>query len=401
MMDSYGKLFTVTLFGESHGPAVGCVVDGVPAGTRLDRERIEADLARRAPGQGVWATPRTEADVPEILSGVLDGRATGAPIAVIFRNTNTRSGDYAEIPLRPGQADWTSLLKYGGYDDRRGGGRFSGRLTAGLVFAGAIAKQLLAEKGVTVYGRVQSVAEEADSIDLCRGFGAGAGGIAGDAGGISEKAGGCPLQDEGNSKGVGRTRDLGECKALLRRIAEKPFPAADETEALFLEKIIAAKDAGDSVGGVVEAVCFGLPPGTGEPFFGSVESRVSAMLFSIPAVKGIEFGRGFAIAALRGSEANDPILPAGHGKSFVSTTNNNGGLLGGIANGMPVIVRAAIKPTASISLPQDTVDPKTGAAVKLELEGRHDPCIAPRAVPVVEAGLAIALIDLLIEGGLF
>jgi chorismate synthase len=371
-MDSYGKLFKVTLFGESHGPAVGCVVDGVPAGTSINMTRIEADLARRAPGQGVWATPRAEADAPEILSGVLDGRATGAPIAVIFRNTNTRSGDYAEIPLRPGQADWTSLLKYGGHDDRRGGGRFSGRLTAGLVFAGAIAKQLLAEKGVTVYGRVQAVAGESDDIDLCRSFGDGAG-----VGGISE------------------------AKETLRRIAEKSFPAADEKEAVFLEKIIAAKDAGDSVGGVVEAVCFGLPPGTGEPFFGSVESRVAAMLFSIPAVKGVEFGRGFAIAALRGSEANDPILPAGHGKSFVSRANNNGGLLGGIANGMPVIVRVAIKPTASIALPQDTVDPKTGAAVKLELEGRHDPCIAPRAVPVVEAGLAIALIDLLIEGGLF
>jgi chorismate synthase len=398
-MDSYGKHFTVTLFGESHGAAVGCVVDGVPAGTRLDRARIEADLARRAPGQGPWATPRTEADVPEILSGVLDGKATGAPIAVIFRNTNTRSGDYAEIPLRPGQADWTALLKYGGHDDRRGGGRFSGRLTAGLVFAGAIAKQLLAEKGVTIYGRVQAIAGEADDIDLCRGFGDSADGISGDARGISE------------------------AKETLRRIAEKSFPAADETEDLFLEKIIAAKDAGDSVGGVVEVVCFGLPPGTGEPFFGSVESRVASLLFSIPAVKGVEFGRGFAISALRGSEANDPICIAGSGKScvsvknlsgdtsgsipaanvstFVSATNHNGGLLGGIANGMPVIVRAAIKPTASIALPQDTVDPKTGTAVKLELEGRHDPCIAPRAVPVVEAGLAIALVDLLFEGGLY
>ncbi|GHU65751.1 chorismate synthase [Clostridia bacterium] len=367
-MNSYGKLFTVTLFGESHGPSVGCVVDGVPAGTRLDMARIEADLARRAPGQGPWATPRKEADVPEILSGVLDGKATGAPIAAVFRNTNTRSGDYAEIPLRPGQADWTALLKYGGHDDRRGGGRFSGRLTAGLVFAGAIAKQLLAGKGVTVYGRAQAIAGETDGIDLAGGF----------------ESGGAHA-----------------AKEVLRCIAEKPFPAADEKEVLFLEKIIAAKDAGDSVGGVVEAVCFGLPPGTGEPFFGSVESRVAAMLFSVPAIKGVEFGRGFAIAALRGSEANDPILPTGYGKSFVSATNYNGGLLGGISSGMPVIVRAAIKPTASISLSQDTVDPKTGEAVKLKLEGRHDPCIVPRAVPVIEAGLAIALLDLLLEGGLF
>lgn len=365
-MDSYGNLYKVTIFGESHGPSVGCVIDGVPAGIRLDMQRIEFDLARRAPGQGDWSTRREEADTPVILSGVVDGVATGAPIACIFRNTNMNSGDYADIPLRPGQADWTALLKYSGHDDRRGGGRFSGRLTAGIVFAGAIAKQILLEKGITIYGRVQTVAGETDRIDLA-----------------------ADVID-----------DYEEVKRVLRQISEKTFPVVDENEREFLEKIITAKDQGNSVGGVVEAVCFDLPPGIGEPFFGSIESRISSMLFSIPAVKGVEFGSGFTLAYMYGSEANDPIIPAGDGNGYMTTTNHNGGVLGGITNGMPIIVRAAIKPTASIGLPQDTVDPKTGETVKFNLKGRHDPCIAPRAVPVVEAGIAIVLLDLLREGGM-
>ena len=366
-MDSYGNLFKVSIFGESHGQSIGCLVDGVPAGTRLHMDLITTDLARRAPGRGVWATSRKEVDVPVILSGVVDGKTTGAPIACIFHNDNIRSADYADIPLRPGQADWTALLKYGGHDDRRGGGRFSGRLTAGLVFAGAIAKQLLAERGIDIYGRVQSVDGETDDIDLT-------------------------LE---TTDGYGRIREY------LRKIAEKPFPAANENEQAFLKKIITAKYTDDSVGGVVEAVCFGLPPGVGEPFFGSVESRIASMLFSVPAIKGVEFGSGFLFAYMHGIAANDPILPTGIKDNYVSKTNHNGGVLGGISNGMPIIVRAAIKPTASIALPQDTVDPKTGEATTLVLEGRHDPCIAPRAVPVVEAGMAISLVDLMLEGGLF
>ncbi|MDR3364411.1 MAG: chorismate synthase [Clostridiales Family XIII bacterium] len=361
-MNTFGNLFRVTIFGESHGPAVGCVVDGVPAGTKIDEAEIAAELERRAPGRSGTATPRRETDIPEILSGVRGGIATGAPIACLIRNENAHSGDYAEIPLRPGHADWTALVKYGGHADPRGGGRFSGRLTAGLVFAGAIAKKLLAGKGVSIYARLKSVAGAEDAIDLA-------------SGGASAR------------------------KEALRQISLKPFPAADDCEELFKARILAAKDAGDSVGGIVEAVCFGVPAGTGEPFFGSVESRAAAMLFSVPAVKGVEFGRGFEIAKLRGSEANDPIMPAGGKRSFATTTNNNGGLLGGIANGMPIVCRAAVKPTASIAMAQDSVDPIMGEAARIELKGRHDPCIAPRAVPVVEAGLAIVLADLLLEGG--
>ncbi|MDR3305148.1 MAG: chorismate synthase [Clostridiales Family XIII bacterium] len=366
-MNSFGSLFRVELFGESHGPAVGVVVDGVPAGTALDFDRIAFEMRRRAPGRSDYTTPRREADETEILSGVKDGIATGAPIACVVRNIDTRSQDYPEL-LRPGHSDLSALLKYGEHTDRRGGGHFSGRVTAGLVFAGAIAKQILRARGTVIYGRIRSVAGDTDGIDLTR---------------------------NGAVRGNGQGAALIE---TLRLISEKPFPAADEWEERFKKTIAAAKDARDSVGGVVEVICFGVPAGLGEPFFGSLESRAAQMIFSVPAVKGVEFGRGFEIAKLRGSEANDPL--AAEDGATVSRTNNNGGILGGIANGMPVIVRAAVKPTSSIGVPQETVDPDTKAAATLELGGRHDPCIAPRAVPVIEGGLAIALLDLLFEGGL-
>jgi len=359
-MNTIGGFFKVTLFGESHGPAIGAVVDGVPAGTLIDMDAIQNEMDRRAPGRAAYATARKEPDIPEILGGVKDGLATGAPIACLIRNKDARPQDYRSA-FRPGHADWTAFVKYGGLESRSGGGRFSGRLTAGLVFAGAIAKACLAEKGVEIYGRIKAVAGEHDDIDLC-------------------------------------LKDM-EAYEELKRIAAKPFPAADEKEAVFLNAIAAAQKANDSVGGVIEAVCFGVPEGTGEPFFASVESNAAAMLFSIPAVKGVEFGRGFAIAAMRGSEANDPLIITEDG--IATSMNNNGGVLGGIANGMPIIVRAAIKPTPSIAMPQQTVDPVTGAETTLSMEGRHDPCIAPRAAPVVEAGMAIVLLDLMMEGGLF
>jgi len=294
------------------------------------------------------------------MSGVKDGVATGSPIACVMKNADARPQDYPSA-FRPGHADWTAHVKYGGFADRSGGGRFSGRLTTGLVFAGAIAKALLAARGVEIYGRIKAVAGDTDGIDPC--------------------AEGAPAREE------------------LKRIAGKAFPAADDMERVFLDSIASAKDAFDSVGGVVEAVCFGAPAGAGEPFFASVESRIAAMLFSIPAVKGVEFGGGFALSAMRGSEVNDPLFLSESG--IATRTNNNGGVLGGLANGMPIIVRAAIKPTSSIGLPQHTVDPAIGAETVLKLEGRHDPCIAPRAVPVVEAGMAIALLDLMMEGGLY
>jgi len=362
-MNTFGTTFCVTLFGESHGSAVGVVVDGVPAGLRLDMTLIERELARRAPGRSEYSTPRMEPDAPEILSGVKDGVATGAPVVCVFRNTDTRPQDYPSS-LRPGHADWTALLKYGVHADLRGGGHFSGRLTAGLVFAGAIARQILSQNGVEIFARIKAIGGVSDTIDLT---------------GLTE------------AQAVW-------AEQALEMIADKDFPCADDVDEAFRDTILLAKEEKDSVGGVVEAACFGVPAGTGEPFFDSVESRVAQLLFSVPAVKGVEFGAGFRFSELLGSEANDP-LGLEDGK-IVSRTNRNGGILGGIANGAPIIVRAAIKPTASIGLPQQTVDMKTLSETTLELTGRHDPCIVPRVVPVVEACLAIAILDLMREGGL-
>jgi chorismate synthase len=359
-MDTWGNQFRITLFGESHGHAVGVVIDGLPPGLRIDEGFIAKQMARRAPGQGRYSTARLEADNPRIISGERGGITTGAPLCCLIENTNTRSGDYG-TPLRPGHADWTAQLKYGGFAERAGGGHFSGRLTAPIVFAGALARQILSQKEIFVYGRIKQVGDLVDGIDLTDRL----------------VLPGCPEE------------------ALLERIAEKPFPAEDEWEQAFKDRILAAKTEGDSVGGVVEAIAIGGMEGAGEPFFGSVESRLSSLLFSIPAVKGVEFGTGFRLACMQGSQANDPLRV--QGGRIVSGTNRNGGILGGIANGMPIIVRAAFKPTASIVAEQDTVDPETMEDVRVGVRGRHDPCIVPRAVPVVEACMAIALLDLLLE----
>ncbi|MDR0854368.1 MAG: chorismate synthase [Clostridiales Family XIII bacterium] len=329
MMNSYGKNFRLAIFGESHGPAIGITIDGVPAGFKIDFEKVRADLKRRAPGNSDLTTTRKEADEFEILSGVKDGVATGFPIAITIKNTNTRSSDYDKV-LRPSHADWTALLKYGGHADMAGGGHFSGRLTAPLVFAGAIAKQLLREHGTEITAKIVEI--------------------------------------EGVSGGG---------------------------EESFKERILAAKENLDSVGGVIEVISKGVPAGLGEPFFGSVESELAALLFSVPAVKGVEFGAGFGITKLRGSEANDE-LTVENGR-IVSKTNNNGGILGGISNGMPIVVRVAVKPTASIGKEQGSVDPDTMEEVRLSTSGRHDPCILPRALPVMEAVVAIGLYDLFAE----
>jgi chorismate synthase len=328
-MNSYGKNFRLAIFGESHGPAIGITIDGVPAGFKIDFEKVRADLKRRAPGNSDLTTTRKEADEFEILSGVKDGVATGFPIAITIKNTNTRSSDYDKV-LRPSHADWTALLKYGGHADMAGGGHFSGRLTAPLVFAGAIAKQLLREHGTEITAKIVEI--------------------------------------EGVSGGG---------------------------EESFKERILAAKENLDSVGGVIEVISKGVPAGLGEPFFGSVESELAALLFSVPAVKGVEFGAGFGITKLRGSEANDE-LTVENGR-IVSKTNNNGGILGGISNGMPIVVRVAVKPTASIGKEQGSVDPDTMEEVRLSTSGRHDPCILPRALPVMEAVVAIGLYDLFAE----
>ena len=339
MSSSYGKNLKVTLFGESHGPAIGCVVDGFPAGFSPDMDAVRAFLARRAPGRTPGSTARQEADVPEILSGFLDGRTTGAPIAALIRNGDHRSGDYAALAAvpRPGHADYALAVKTGGANDIRGGGHSSGRLTAGLCFAGALAVQYLASRGVAVSARIAAIAGRAVS---------------------------------------GETDDAG---------------LDDDARAA----IESARRDGDSVGGVVECTVAGLPAGYGEPIFGGVENRVAAAVFGIPAVKGVEFGSGFAGAAMRGSENNDPFFM--DGDRVATRTNHHGGILGGVTSGMPLVFRAAFKPTPSIAKPQGSVDLVRRADATLAVKGRHDACIVPRAVPVVEAAAAVAILDILLD----
>jgi chorismate synthase len=372
-MNTWGNNIKITIFGESHGPAIGCVIDGLKSGLKIDEEFIAEELARRAPGRDEFSTSRQELDIPKILSGIKDGHSTGAPIACVIENTNRRPGDYDSV-LRPGHADWTSLLKYGARADMSGGGRFSGRLTAPLVFAGAVCKLALRNAGINIYGRISGIAGAFDDIDL----------------------GGKSAND-----------NIAELEKKLASISAKPFPAADEAEQEFKDIILATKNDGDSVGGCIEVAAFGKHlKGLGEPFFGSVESTLSALYFSVPAVKGISFGAGFLITGLRGSEANDSLAlkETEDGKRIVSLTNNNGGVLGGIANGMPIFARVAIKPTASISKEQNMIAVNVAGGkpydyelseTKSAVRGRHDPCIVPRAVPVIEAVTAIGLLDLL------
>jgi chorismate synthase len=342
---------------------VGVVIGGLPSGLALDEALIAREMKRRAPGGGVYATARQEDDAPQIISGFAGGRTTGAPLTCVIRNGDHRRGDYGSI-LRPGHADWTALIKYGGHADMSGGGHFSGRLTAPLVFAGAVAKQILSGRGMRIYGRILQVGDAVDPFDLTD-----------------------PLPAPAES----------EAEAFLKAVAEKDFPASDGAEGAFKERIAAAKGDEDSVGAVVEAAAFGVAAGLGEPFFDSVESRLASLLFSVPAVKGVEFGAGFGLARLRGSESNGS-LRLRDGRIY-AVSNRDGGIWGGITNGMPLIVRAAIKPTASIGKEQDSVDPVTMKELRFRVEGRHDPCIAPRAVPVVEACVALGLADLLGEAG--
>lgn len=347
----WGKNITLSIFGESHGPAIGLVLDGLPAGISLNQDKISYEMARRAPGQGALSTPRLEADIPEILSGVFNGFTTGAPLCMAIRNTNTISKDYTPEILRPGHADFTARMKYKGFADYRGGGHFSGRLTAPLVFAGAICKQLLAEKGVTIGARIA---------------------------------------------GIGDIREEDCDPAQVCAASEKSFPVHDDAlGARMQEAILLAKTQGDSLGGLIECAAVGLPVGVGAPFFRSVESVISGVMFSIPAVKGIEFGTGFGFANKRGSEVSDGLRMKAGEVTFEA--NHNGGINGGITNGAPLVFRVAVKPTPTISMLQHTIDIGQQIDIDLNAKGRHDPCIVPRAVPVVEAGLALSLLDLMIE----
>ena len=354
MASMYGNKIKISIFGQSHSPAIGVTIDGLPAGLPVDMDALNRFLARRAPGQNALSTSRREADAPEFLCGLYEGVTCGAPLTAIIRNTNTRSGDYANLAdcPRPGHADYPASVKWNGHQDPTGGGHFSGRLTAPLCIAGGIALQLLAQRGICVGAHVAQIEHVYDT----------------------------PFD------GVNVNADL------VQKIRENTFPVVDDGVAPSLEAaILAAKGEADSVGGVVECAAIGVPTGVGDPMFDGLESRLAAMLFAVPAVKGVEFGAGFGCASMRGSACNDPyVIRDG---AVRTTSNNNGGILGGIANGMPILIRAAFKPTSSIGIEQESVSLSRMEPQKLTVHGRHDPCIVLRAVPVVEAAVALALLD--------
>ena len=352
MSSTYGEIIKLSIFGQSHGPAIGMTLDGVPAGLPVDTVKLQEFLNRRAPGQNDFSTTRKEADTPEFLSGIVDGYTCGAPITAIIRNTNTKSSDYDNLKdcPRPGHADYTAQMKYGGYQDVAGGGHFSGRLTAALCIAGGLCKQWLGAKGVRIGAHLVNVAGIADE----------------------------PIF-------------LDPVNPDLDTI-NKDFPVLNPDAGHKMRDAIAkAKADGDSVGGIIECVITGLPAGLGEPMFGGMESRIAQIVYGIPAIKGVDFGSGFCGSYLRGSENNDEyIIENG---AVHTLTNNAGGILGGITTGMPVVFQAAVKPTPSISKPQQTISISNLECKPLEVKGRHDPCIAPRAVPVIEAAAAIAVFD--------
>ncbi len=350
MSSVYGENIKLSIFGQSHSAAIGMTLDGVPAGELVDLEELQRFLDRRAPGGHAWSTARRETDQPEFLGGLFHGMTCGAPLTAIIRNRDTRSADYAAMAKmpRPGHADYTAAVKYGGFQDYTGGGHFSGRLTAPLCVAGGLCLQFLKREGITVLSRIAQ---------------------------------------------IGEVKDDGE---LLSATAEKDFPVVDDAcGQRMLAAIEAAKAEGDSLGGIVECRVLGLPAGLGDPMFGGMENRIAGIVFGIPAVKGLEFGAGFSAASLRGSVNNDAFR-VNQGR-VVTETNHAGGILGGITNGMPLTFRVAIKPTPSIARVQRTVDLERMENASVNVAGRHDPCIVPRAVPVVEAAAAIAVYDALLS----
>ncbi len=356
--NSIGKHFMVNCFGESHGKCVGVVIDGCPPGLDLSQDFVQRELDKRRPLSAQFSTTRLEEDRVEILSGIFDGRTTGAPIMMLTLNRDFDSQPYDEFRWkpRPGHADYPALIRYGGNNDYMGGGRFSGRLTVAFVMAGAVAKIYLQSKLVEVLAYTAEVA------------------------------------------GI-KARVPNETTVIRERIAKNLMRCPDEDAAKHMEKVVLnAREEGDSVGGIVECLGFGMPPGIGNPIFDSLDADLAKMLFDIPAVKGVEFGSGFRVSELKGSENNDPYTI--RDGRVVTTTNNSGGILGGLTNGMPIVVRVAFKATPSISKKQQTVDLKSMTDTTLEINGRHDACIVPRAVPVVEASVAVVLADHLLRLGI-
>ena len=346
-----------SIFGESHGPAIGVVLEQVPPGLVLDREAISKEMARRAPGKSPLSTARKEADVPEILSGVFDGKTTGTPLCAIIHNSDHHSKDYAKTRFlaRPSHGDYTGFVRYQGCNDYRGGGHFSGRLTAPLVFAGAVAKQLLAQRGITVGAHISQI------------------------GTVKDKS----------------FADTQLTPTQFQTLSEKAFPTVDDQAGAAMQaESLQAREELDSIGGAIQCAVLGLPVGVGSPDLGcNVEGVLAQHLFAVPAVKGISFGAGFAFASMRGSAANDPFYM--DGGQVKTRTNHSGGVNGGISNGMPVLFQVAIRPTPSIGQEQNTINFSTMEDAKLTIQGRHDPCIVHRAVPVIEAAAALAICELL------
>lgn len=356
MSSVIGDKIKLSIFGESHGEAIGCVIDGLPAGIKIDMNAVYKDMQRRAPGKDKTATPRLEKDIPHILSGTLDNVTTGAPLAMVIENTNTKSGDYSNLMTvpRPGHSDYPAYVKYGGNNDIRGGGHFSGRLTAPLVFAGSVAKQILSKMGVTIGAHIKQIGSVCDAVS-----------------------------------------DLNKTdKSLLDTLSSSTFSLIDETkEQAMRDEIEKARLSLDSVGGIIECFAVGLPVGLGGNMFDTVEGKLASILFGVPAVKGVEFGIGFGFADKRASEVNDQY-EIKNGR-VATLSNNNGGVLGGMTDGAPLSVSVAIKPTPSIAKKQKSVNLLTMENAELEIHGRHDPCIVVRAVPVIECAVALGLLDLM------
>lgn len=356
MSSIIGNKLKINIFGESHSKGLGVVMDGLPSGLAIDFDYINQQMKRRLPGKSQLSTPRKEEDEYKILSGFFQGKTTGTPLSAIIYNKDKKSEDYNDLRdiLRPGHSDYTGFIKYSSYNDYRGGGHFSGRLTAPLLFAGSIAMQILESKKIHIGSHIQSIYnindDNIENIDL---------------------------------KTINKLRNMN-------------FPViSSEKGKLMTDSILEYKEKRNSLGGIVETFIINVPEGYGEPFFNSVESKISHMIFSIPSVKGIEFGAGFKITELTGKDANDEFYAVND--KIITLTNNNGGILGGISNGMPIVFRTAIKPTPSISLPQNTVDISSMENTVINIKGRHDPCIVPRIVPVIEGAAALVILDLIIE----
>ncbi|EES92178.1 chorismate synthase [Clostridium botulinum D str. 1873] len=355
MSGVWGSKVKYSIFGESHGKSIGITIDGLPPGIELDLNKLSREIRRRAPGKSKLSTTRVERDDFEILSGYFNNKTTGTPLCAIIKNSDKHSKDYEKTKdlMRPGHADFTGYIKYGGFNDYRGGGHFSGRLTAPIVFAGAIAKQILRKNNIVVGSHIKSIGD------------------------IEEEYFKVSIKEE-----------------LLEKLSAKSFATIDDKKGKEMQDaILQVRNNMDSIGGIIECAVLNLPPGLGNPFFGSVESVLSSLLFSIPAVKGVEFGAGFSISKMKGSEANDEFYI--EDEKVKTYTNNNGGILGGITNGMPLIFRAAFKPTPSIAKEQRTVNILNKENTTIKIQGRHDPCIVQRAIPVVEAITAMGILELI------